>query len=130
MKNCNSCGKCCETAGNGGLSASAAEIDWWETYRPDIARYVQDNKIWVNPASGEYFARCPWLKKSPDSKKFTCDIYDDRPEDCRHYPVDIEQMVRDDCEMLERHDLLNTKRAQKKLDAIMIDSRPPAGRWP
>ena len=130
MKNCNSCGKCCETAGNGGLSATAAEIDWWETYRPDIARYVQDNKIWVDPATGGYFARCPWLQKSPDGKKFACDIYDDRPEDCRHYPVDIAQMVRDDCEMLERHDLVNPKRAQRKLDEIMIDSRPPAGRWP
>ena len=128
MKNCNSCGKCCETAGNGGLSASAEEIDWWETHRPDISRYVQGQKIWVNPASGEYFSRCPWLQKSPDGKKFTCDIYDDRPEDCRHYPVDIEQMVRDDCEMLERRDLMDLKSAQKKLDAIMIDSRPPAGR--
>ncbi len=130
MKNCNSCGKCCETAGNGGLSASAEEIDWWETRRPDISRYVQGNKVWVNPESGEYFARCPWLQKSPDGKKFTCDIYDDRPEDCRHYPVDIAQMVRDDCEMLEQRDLIDLKRAQKKLDAIMIDSRPPAGSWP
>ena len=130
MKNCNSCGKCCETAGNGGLSASAEEIDWWETHRPDIFRYVQDEKIWVDPATGEYFARCPWLQKSPDGKKFTCDIYADRPEDCRHYPVDIAQMVRDDCEMLERRDLLDLRRAQKKLDSIMIDSRPPAGQWP
>jgi len=130
MKNCNSCGKCCGTAGNGGLSASAEEIDWWETHRPDISRYVQGSKIWVNPASGEYFSRCPWLQKSPDGKKFTCDIYDDRPEDCRHYPIDIAQMVRDDCEMLEQRDLMDLKRAQKKLDTIMIDSRPPAGRWP
>lgn len=128
VKNCNSCGKCCETAGNGGLSASAEEVDWWETHRPDIARYVQGEKIWVDPATGEYFARCPWLQKSEDGKRFTCDIYDDRPEDCRHYPVDIAQMVRDDCEMLEPRDLENIKRAQKKLDEIMIDSRPPAGR--
>ncbi|NND46595.1 MAG: YkgJ family cysteine cluster protein [Woeseiaceae bacterium] len=127
MKSCNSCGKCCETAGNGGLSASAADIDRWETHRPDIARYVQDNRIWVDPASGEYFAQCPWLKTSPSTRQFTCDIYDDRPEDCRHYPVDIAQMVRHDCEMLERHDLVDPKRAQKKLDEIMIDSRPPVG---
>ena len=84
---------------------------------------------WI-PQADEYFARCPWLQKSPDGKKFTCDIYDDRPEDCRHYPVDIAQMVHDDCEMLERRDLLDLKRAQKKLDEIMIDSRPPAGQWP
>ena len=125
MKTCNSCGKCCENAGNGGLAASPEEIDWWETYRPDSARYVQDAKIWIDPATGEYFARCPWLQKSLDGKKFTCDIYDDRPEDCRHYPVDVAQMVRDDCEMLERHDLADLRRAQKKLDLIMIDSRPP-----
>jgi Fe-S-cluster containining protein len=57
-------------------------------------------------------------------KKTTCDIYHDRPEDCRHYPVDIAQMFKDDCEMLEPRDLNDLKRAQKKLDAIMIDSRP------
>jgi Fe-S-cluster containining protein len=127
MKDCNSCGKCCETAGNGGLSATAEDIEHWETYRPDIARYVQGRKIWIDPATGEYFARCPFLQKETGSKKFTCDIYDDRPEDCRHYPVDIAQMLHDGCEMLERRDLLDIRRAQKKLDAIMVDSRPPAG---
>jgi Fe-S-cluster containining protein len=128
MKNCNSCGKCCETAGDGGLSASADEIDWWEIHRPDIFRYVQGNKIWVDPERGEYFARCPWLRKSTDGNKFTCDIYHDRPEDCRHYPVDVAQMLRHDCEMLERRDLVDIRRAQKDLDAIMIDSRPPVAR--
>ena len=130
MKSCNSCGKCCEAWGSGGLSASPEEIDWWETYRPDIARYVRGGEIWINPATDEYFDRCPWLRKSPDGKIFTCDIYDDRPEDCRHYPVEIADMVRDDCEMLERHDLVDLRRAQRKLDEIMIDSRPPAGRDP
>jgi len=129
LKNCNSCGKCCETAGNGGLSASAEEIDWWETHRPDIARFVQDGKIWVNPDTGEYFARCPWLRRSsektPGENKTFCKIYYDRPEDCRHYPVDIEQMILHDCEMLERRDLVNLTSAQKKLDEIMSDSRPP-----
>lgn len=128
MKRCNSCGKCCETAGNGGLSASREEIEWWEDHRPDIFRYVDGDRIWVDPATGEYFPRCPWLQGPADSGEFSCEIYDDRPEDCRHYPVDIEQMVRDDCEMLERRDLLDSRRAQQKLDAIMIDSRPPAGK--
>jgi Fe-S-cluster containining protein len=125
MKNCNSCGKCCETAGNGGLSASSEEIDWWETHRPEIARYAHDGKIWVDPATGEYFERCPWLRKSLDGTSTSCDIYHDRPEDCRLYPVDIEQMVRHDCEMLERRDLVDLKRAQKRLDTLMADSRPP-----
>ena len=84
----------------------------------------------MDPASGEYLARCPWLAMSVDGRKFTCEIYDDRPEECRHYPVDIAQMVRDGCEMLEPRDLLDARRAQKRLDTIMIDSRPPAGEWP
>ena len=83
----------------------------------------------MDPASGEYFPQCPWLRRLPDNKRSTCDIYDDRPEDCRHYPVDIAQMVRDDCEMLERRDLLDLKRAQKNLDVMMIDSRPPVDPW-
>ena len=127
MKPCNSCGKCCEKAGNGGLSASAEEIDWWEIHRPDIFRYVDGNRIWVDPETSEYFPRCPWLRSSDDGSSLSCDIYHDRPEECRHYPIDIDQMLRDECEMLERRDLLDLKRAQRKLDQIMIDSRPPAG---
>ena len=128
MKPCNSCGKCCEKAGNGGLSASKEEIDWWEIHRPDIACYARDGKIWVDPESGEYLARCPWLQEGPGSRRFTCAIYEDRPEDCRHYPVDVAQMIRDDCEMLEKRDLADLKRAQRALDYLMIDSRPPAGK--
>ena len=112
------------------MSASAEEIDWWETYRPNIARYVQGERIWVDPATGEYLDQCPWLQKSPDGKRFICEIYDDRPEVCRHYPVDIAQMVRDDCEMLEQRDLVDLRRAQRTLDEIMVDSRPPVGRYP
>jgi len=97
-------------------------------HRPEIALYVQNGKIWIDPKTGEYFPRCPWLRNSPDGSKTTCDIYYDRPEDCRHYPVDIEQMVRDDCEMLERRDLDDLKRAQQKLDTLMSDSRPPVTR--
>jgi len=125
MKNCNSCGKCCETVGNGGLSASSEEIDWWDTHRPDIARYAQDGRIWVNPDTGEYLDHCPWLKRSIDGTRTSCDIYHDRPQECRHYPIDIEQMVRHDCEMLERRDLVDIKRAQKNLDVLMTGSRPP-----
>ena len=126
MKDCNSCGKCCEKWGNDGLSATAAEIDQWETRRPDIARYVFDQKIWIDPETKDFFARCPWLRKSADGRKFSCDIYEVRPEGCRHYPVDIAEMVRDNCEMLEKRDLADLKRAQRKLDEIMSDSRPAA----
>ena len=66
--------------------------------------------------------------KSANGRPFRCAISEVRPEDCRHYPVDIAEMVRDDCEMLEKRDLADLKRAQRKLDEIMSDSRPAARR--
>ena len=68
--------------------------------------------------------RCPWLRKVPDENKYLCDIYNDRPGDCRHYPVTVDDMINDECEMLEVKDLANPKQAQKMLDQLMADSRP------
>jgi len=127
VKNCNQCGKCCIHYSDGGLSASATDLERGETDRPDIADYASGGKIWIDPASGEQLLRCPWLQKLPEQNKYICRIYYDRPDDCRYYPVDIEQMLRDDCEMLEARDLANPKQAQKTLDLLMADSRPPAG---
>lgn len=78
----------------------------------------------MDPESGAQLSRCPWLKKLPDQAKYICDIYYDRPDDCKHYPVTIDQMIKDECEMLEVKDLSNLKRAQNKLDILMIESRP------
>ncbi len=125
MKECNQCGKCCIRYGDGGLSASPAEIEWWETNRPDIASYVRNGKIWIDPATGVQLKRCPWLHQLAGEKKYTCSIYYDRPGDCRYYPVRIEQMQIDECEMLETRDLASPKQAQKTLDRLMMDSRPP-----
>ena len=135
MKNCNSCGKCCIKYGNGGLSASAEDLELWEEYKPHISRYVTDKKIWMNPETGEQIERCPFLReelrKEPreglgkDSKQqtvYTCDIYYDRPEDCRVYPTTITDMIKDDCEMLETRDLTNIKQAQRELSKIMVVS--------
>jgi Fe-S-cluster containining protein len=124
VKECNQCGKCCENYSNGGLSALESEIEYWEIFRPDIFSYVSDGKIWVNPLTGKQIERCPWLRQLPNQNKYTCDIYDDRPDDCKHYPVTINQMLNDDCEMLEVKDLAHPKRAQKALDKLMVDSRP------
>jgi uncharacterized protein len=126
MKECNQCGKCCTIYGGGGLSASADEIDWWETQRPGIFDYVRNGKIWISPITGEQMVRCPWLRKLPGQDKYFCRIYYDRPDDCKHYPVNIDQMFRDECEMLEPRDLANPKKAQKTLDQLMADSRPPS----
>ena len=124
MKECNQCGKCCTKYSNGGLSAEPGEIEHWDNFRPDIYRYVDNKKIWMDPETGEQLELCPWLRKIPNQNKYTCDIYFDRPDDCKYYPVTIDQMVIDECEMLEAKDLLNPKQAQITLDKLMEDSRP------
>ena len=127
MKPCNQCGKCCIKYSDGGLVATADELAWWEQHRPDIARYVRGAEIWMDPETGQQLKTCPWLEVSSDGKVYACAIYHDRPADCRHYPVNIEQMVVDECEMLEVRDLLDADAAQRKLDRMMMDSRPPSG---
>ena len=124
VKECNQCGKCCTKYSNGGLSASADEIELWENFRPDIYRYVRDGNIWMDPDTGKQINRCPWLRKDPKHNKYTCDIYYARPDDCKVYPVTIEQMLNDECEMLEVRDLIKPRLAQKMLDKLMLDSRP------
>lgn len=126
MKECNQCGKCCRNYSDGGLSATVDEVEYWEIFRPAIYSYVSGGKIWMNPNTGKQMKRCPWLRQPPGQDKYTCDIYYDRPDDCRHYPVTIDQMVKDECEMLEEQDLDKPKRAQKLLDNLMADSRPSA----
>ena len=130
MKECNQCGKCCLQYSDGGLSATAEEIESWEIFNPAIAEYAVNGKIWMDPINGEQLTRCPWLEELPEppgsgSIKYGCRIYHDRPQDCRHYPVSIADMVRDDCEMIEAGDIDAPKEAQIKLDQSMADSRPP-----
>lgn len=125
VKACNQCGKCCIKYSHGGLSASADEIEMWALFRPDIYAFVREGQIWVDPATGVLLQRCPFLQLEPAQQKYTCSIYEDRPEDCRHYPTHIEEMVKDECEMIELIDLEKPKAAQTKLDSMMADSRPP-----
>lgn len=125
MKDCNQCGKCCIKYGDGGLSASAEDIEGWEFFRPDIFEYVRNGDIWFDPQTGKQLKACPWLEKDIKENKYSCAIYHDRPEDCRHYPTSIEEMVRDECEMIEVIDLQTPHKSQKTLDKLMADSRPP-----
>ncbi|PCJ20875.1 MAG: zinc/iron-chelating domain-containing protein, partial [SAR86 cluster bacterium] len=89
MKNCNQCGKCCTKYSYGGLSATKDEIELWESFRPDVFAYVQKGEIWIDPDTGTQLKRCPWLRRVPGQEKYTCDIYFDRPDDCKFYPVTI-----------------------------------------
>ena len=127
MKECNQCGKCCTLYGPD-LAVLDSEIDWWENHAPDIANYARGGKIWISPITGERMLRCPWLRKLPGQDKYICRIYYNRPDDCKHYPVTIEQMLNDECEMLEPRDLADLKKAQRTLDLLMADSRPPLSR--
>ena len=79
MKECNQCGKCCLAYSDGGLSATAEEIEGWEIFNPAIAEYVVDGQIWMDPATGEQLTCCPWLEvlpEGPDSGaiKYGCRI--------------------------------------------------------
>lgn len=125
MKDCNQCGRCCSRYGGGDLSASAEDIERWAEFRPDIYRYVHNGQIWVEPTSGKVLDRCPFLTQVENEEKYVCSIYEQRPEDCRLYPVRIEDMYHDGCEMLEKKDLNDLRRAQRRLDELMADSRPP-----
>ena len=129
MKNCNQCGKCCTKYGGGDLAATPEEIELWELFNPNISKFVRGKEIWFDPESGERLTRCPFLELVPkhtpqEPDKYNCSIYLDRPEDCRHYPSLIHEMIRDECEMIEMGDLRDLKKAQKKLDLLMEDSRP------
>ncbi|GAA0821752.1 hypothetical protein GCM10009111_29200 [Colwellia asteriadis] len=130
MKDCNQCGKCCIKYGGDSLAVTQAEINLWELFNPEIFEYVKNNDIWFDPKTGVKLTQCPFLyieaKKSLDEPtKYTCSIYLDRPEDCRHYPSLIAEMVRDECEMIEVLDIEDYKKAQESLDRLMKDSRPP-----
>ncbi|VAX00702.1 hypothetical protein MNBD_GAMMA22-2843 [hydrothermal vent metagenome] len=125
MKECNQCGKCCTKYSDGGLSASQNEIEYWEIFRPDIAEFVYKGEIWIDPNTRDKINRCPWLQKDLDQEIYSCAIYNDRPNDCKYYPVTIEQMIADECEMLQANDLKYQTKAQNQLNILMEDSRPP-----
>ena len=122
MKECNACGKCCVKYSDGGLSASKTEIQHWQDDHPDIFAHVHDGQIWADPTSKALLALCPFLQQQGNSKIYHCAIYDARPDDCRYYPSTLDEMIADDCEMLEPKDLKNPKQARITLIDIMRDS--------
>lgn len=99
----------------GGIEASDEDMEMWEIFRPHIYKYVRQNKIWFDPQSGKLLTECPFLEKIPkktssEQVKYTCGIYQDRPEDCRDYPSNITEMIKDECEMIEVTDLTSLKK--------------------
>ena len=125
MKACNSCGKCCTKYGGQGLSVSDDEIAAWEIFNPTVREYARKGEVWFHPTTGAALQQCPWLTKQDGQAVYQCKIYLDRPNDCRYYPTTATEMVRDECEMIEAVDLLDLDKAQRELDKLMEESRPP-----
>ena len=131
LKECNQCGKCCIKYGDGGIEATIEEIDMWEIFRPHIYQYVRNYKLWFDPKTQEPLTQCPFLEKvtvqkpnqvvnheTTEQVKYTCAIYEDRPEDCRLYPSSINEMILDECEMIEAIDITQPKQAKITLDKL------------
>lgn len=112
MKPCNGCGKCCFKYGATQIpEAYDTDLENWRAFRPDLLNYIGSElapDLWFHPVTGREFDerdRCPWLRKRPGRDQYRCRIYSVRPEPCAGYPVDVDQMIRDGCEMLEEGDL-------------------------
>lgn len=99
MKDCNSCGKCCIKYSNGALSASKQEIELWEVFNPNITQFVNKGEIWADPKTGKLLELCPFLRQQKSGASYTCDIYFDRPDDCKYYPSNVQEMILDGCEI-------------------------------
>jgi len=106
MLPCNQCGKCCEIyqgGRNGGIYADSSDIERWANTRPDILQYVgEDYLLFTDPKTKQPLPECPFYKG--ETKK-VCAIYEDRPNDCRVYPVNPRQAWEDGCEMIEAVDI-------------------------
>lgn len=79
----------------------------WLIRDPEVLDHLDavSDEFWVNPDTGEKLQTCPWLHDLQGQGIYTCSIHDIRPEVCRDYPIDIDQMISLDCEMLEEGDL-------------------------
>jgi Fe-S-cluster containining protein len=97
---CTRCGRCClNESYMGNLSATAEDVDRWEAEgRYDILRYESIGDLWIK--NGEECTRCPFLRKDRGAERHKCRIHDTKPEECRGYPYDYEQMVQDGCEIV------------------------------
>ena len=85
---------------------------------------MRNGQIWADPENGAPLAQCPWLEALPAESqdappRYQCQIYHDRPQDCRDYPVNLNQMVADVCEMIEVRDLDNPAQAERALARLL-----------
>jgi Fe-S-cluster containining protein len=89
----------------GAYQTCATEEDitlWEENGRDDLLDWVIEvapgvYDIWMNPETGDYVSRCPWLDKEPGQEKYICRIKALKPEICRDYPVSREHAEETGC---------------------------------
>ena len=135
MKPCTQCGRCCTNPHfMGTMEASASDIARWrKDDRQDILQYadVHDWKpgsageamgfafadLWMSPRTGNDMLRCPFVRKVRNQDRYTCTIYDTRPEVCREYPTNVSHMQFVNCEMLEDGD------TDEDVKRFMIDEK-------
>lgn len=103
---CTRCGKCCLNEHYMmTLTATAQDVARWRREgQEDILRYVARvgpglHDLWVD--DGIELSRCPFLRKNRGVATYRCTIHETRPEACRSYPVSYEQMVADECEIID-----------------------------
>lgn len=85
---CLACGICCEVYGDA-LAACPEDLERWRREgRHDLLAGVgPEGELWVDPATGEWRAGCPYLvRESKDHAR--CSIHATKPRLCRDYPTE------------------------------------------
>lgn len=103
---CLRCGSCCAHLGDAARGRICPEQmrDWEEAGLTRILHLVRRverpayvfYEAWVNPHTGEFFKRCPWLVKLPEGGR-GCAIHEHKPLKCRAYPYTREGAQRQGC---------------------------------
>jgi len=112
-KPCTQCGKCCIKYP--ALSADGLDLLRWQYNKRDdiLARAFTIHPfgadLWLTK-SGYEAHRCPFLRKRINQQKYDCTCYEDRPNVCRGYPYDYDQMRRDHCEMIGENEWIKNDR--------------------
>jgi len=93
---CRRCGRCCvQLKYHDGITADDVKR-FSKLGRDDILKWVGTTRnrdgetvyrIWIEPGTNRYAARCPFLKQGATNHQLICSIHDVKPAVCRHYPI-------------------------------------------
>ena len=114
MRACTQCGRCCTNPSfMKTLPATGDDVKRWRKGgRADILEWCSvlgDDAnpyadLWISPRTGDEASRCPFVRKIRGQDRYTCTIYNTRPEVCRAYPISVDNMKAVDCEMIDPGD--------------------------